>query len=113
MNEAILNHLGVALLGRWGCYEHGIPSAMRRTYNAYRADEKHFIDLLNNVPLKQYILESELELSNDFIGRASLVALAMLLGELPYRVDLSYIDYDHCYSRLWNIMRARIRLRKK
>jgi len=111
MNSTILRHLGVALLGHYNLIAY-VPRGMFPTYEAYQLDKKAFPDLVKNAELKAFITDKEFIIEDTNAGRASLLALAMMFGEIPLTNDHSHVTDKIKSDALFNRMRGKVRLRK-
>ncbi len=111
MNEAILRHLGVALLGHWGAWKDEVPSYMLPTYTTYNRDKRMLSSLLTNKRLLQHITEHELSISNTIIGRATLVALALIVGQVTLQDSITHVEHES-NDKLFNRIKTQLRIKR-
>jgi hypothetical protein len=111
VNESLIRHLGVALLGHHNIKHLNYPSAMTGVFRRYRDNETLLPNLLTNKPLKAYLLEYEIEISSTSTGAASLIALAIIYGELPFNIDIRYHLEPKQVDLLFNKLKTRLKIR--
>ena len=111
MNEAILRHIGVALLGHLSLHPHDVDLAMIPTYRAYRETEGKFENLIAQVGLRSYLIEQELAIPPTITGVATLAALGLIFGEIQLAEAKRYLGQG-ASDKLFNKLRTRLRVRR-
>jgi len=111
MNEAILRHLGVALLGHWSLHPDDIPISMVETWRSYKRDGKMFPSLLSSPSLKPYLIEQELPVDTTLIGNATVVALALLFGQVGMTHPMKWLRPEF-NEQLFNKLKTVVRIKR-
>ncbi len=111
MNEAILRHLGVALLGHWSLHPDDIPIEMVKTYREYKKNGNMFPNLLISPSLKPYLIEQELPVTHDLIGNATVIALALLFGQVGQTHPMKWLRPEF-NEQLFNKLKTVVRIKR-
>ena len=110
MNQAILRHIGVALLGTLQQPCVAITSNMNTTWTNYKENPAKFHDLMQAKSLRDYLIEQELPIPDTVIGRAVLAALGILYGELTLADAEHYLNPAKSLE-LFDKLKAKLRIR--
>lgn len=112
MNSSLIRHLGIALLGHYNIKSRSYHPAMLEVFRSYRDDETLLPNLLTNKPLKAYLQEYEIEIPPTSLGAASLIALAIIYGELPFDTDIKHHLDPKQVDLLFNKLKTRLKIRR-
>lgn len=112
MNESLIRHLGVAILGHFNVKKIHFAQSMLPAFRIYRDDEKAFLDLIQNQNLKNYLQDAEIIIPSTATGAAALIALAIMYGEMPLFCDVPYLLQPDINDKLFNKLKLRLKIRR-
>jgi hypothetical protein len=85
---------------------------MAGVFRRYRDDESLLPHLLKNKSLKNYLIEFELEIPSTSVGAATLIALAMIYGEIPFNKEIRHLLEPKWEDMLFNKLKTRLKIRR-
>jgi hypothetical protein len=110
---ALLDHLGVALLGHIEFGKEDLPQAHRSTWKTYANNKRLFPDLCRKAKLQDFLSDSETHVTSSFIGNATLVALGHIYGYVSLPDAIHILQTPSKLERLYRQLQGRMRIKRK
>lgn len=107
---ALLDHLGVALLGHIESGKTQIPTELHPAWELYARNKFLAPDLLSNKKLLSFLMSSELRIPDDFLGAATLAALGYIFGHVSLADAKETLCSSAKLDQLLCRLRSRIRI---